>query len=326
MYSQVTVAVIWCLCDLWRGWHWTCWLRLQQEPCCGCSVSTHTVWLTLSSPVTVVWATWCFRLNSWTQAITALWQKSFVVRARSCSRGPSTPWVMRAGFNRLQVRLRQAGRAFEVEANWDPGPSLTSSQHRHIRFQLTLSLLSPIASLLLSALFFSTHVHYLYVQRRTAWLLQYVTQYPIYRYGLTNSLQLWCQDYFLEGFWPSVCVCVRPASSSSRCVSGPGWASRELWVLRVLTLWSIVSHLSCDDVMKSWISSLSWPHVIRTGHILFLPPLTKTESHPILITDKEILQKKKSCCGSLAPFIWTMHKYVCKHACTHLIKGSEKGK
>lgn len=63
------------------------------------------------------------------------------MRALSCRRGPSTPWVMRAGFNRLQVRPRQSSRAFEVEANWNPGPSLTSSQHRHIRFQLTLSLL-----------------------------------------------------------------------------------------------------------------------------------------------------------------------------------------
>lgn len=40
--------------------------------------------------------------------------------------------------------------AFEVEANWSPDPPLTSSQCRHIRFQLTLS-----AALVLSSFLFS---------------------------------------------------------------------------------------------------------------------------------------------------------------------------
>lgn len=72
---------------------------------------------------------------------------------------------MRTGFNRLQVRSRQAGRAFEVEANWDHSPSLTSSQHRHIRFQLTLSI-AALLIFIIPALFFSSHLQYVYMQKR----------------------------------------------------------------------------------------------------------------------------------------------------------------
>jgi len=72
---------------------------------------------------------------------------------------------MRAGFNRLQVHSRQAGRAFEVEANWDLGPSLTSSQHRHIRFQLTLSIL--FKSLLFCFVLSFSILTYVYIQKKT---------------------------------------------------------------------------------------------------------------------------------------------------------------
>lgn len=75
-----------------------------------------------------LWATWC--LNSW--AITAHWQSVvwalLYVRALHAlsdeSRvltGCRCAWEQRAG-------------PFEVKANWDYGPSQTSSQQRHIRF------------------------------------------------------------------------------------------------------------------------------------------------------------------------------------------------
>lgn len=107
--------------------------------------------------------------------------KGCVVRALSCRRGPSTPWVMRAGFNRLQVRSRQAGRSFEVEANWDPSPSLTSSQNRHIRFQLTLSLFSQ-SLIFRFLLFFSINLWIRSEETGHDIVLQYL-QYSVFHHN-----------------------------------------------------------------------------------------------------------------------------------------------
>lgn len=90
---------------------------------------------------------------------------------------------------------------------------------------------------------------YVNVQKRKVWKL-----------CCSNLISLLVNDYsdHLRVCYLSVFVWVCVLSSyftshfrlhESSCVSGPGWASKELWVLIALTPWSIVSDLSlCDEI------------------------------------------------------------------------------
>lgn len=196
---------------------------------------------------------------------------------------------MRAGFNRLQVRSRQAGRAFEVEANWDPGPSLTSSQHRHIRFQLTLSLLSR--SLLFCFLLSFSRLMYVFVQKRTAWKL-----------GCSNSISIfvvtseWLMSWWIHCnhdariilvavIYLCVCECVR----SSYFASLFGF----MMCLRArLNAQRTVSPQSSDTLIYYFSFLIS-----KIADLLTLVPCHLNRTHPIFGTAKQ---------GSKVPYCYQL--------------------
>lgn len=111
--SDCVMLVMRAICDLWRNCQKAFVGRLQ-EPCFRCCVCscyteldvTHNVRLTSSSVVKVVRAR---VLGCTFECGPPLWQKGSVMKALNRRKGPSTPWVMRAELNRLQVRSRGRG-------------------------------------------------------------------------------------------------------------------------------------------------------------------------------------------------------------------------
>lgn len=127
-HFPLSVTILYCIwmsmkllvpCDLQWKWHRPCGWSFRSPtvdvwaltPCDWWSILQ---WNIYGIPVVLGWI-----LERW-----PLWPLGKRLHGEGFRRGPSTPWVMRADFNWVQVHSRQAGRAFEVEANWDSSPSL----------------------------------------------------------------------------------------------------------------------------------------------------------------------------------------------------------
>lgn len=178
-------------------------------------------------------------------AIAASWQK--ILWWGHLRRNPSTPRAMRARFKREQVRSKQC--AFEVRANWDPGPSLISSQHTQTHTDTHILSFNQHSSVSLLIFIFLISAWYL----RCNNLICYLSCTD----ELSHLLQWSHQDYFfrriLTLYFSVTCDCVCVARKTERrrfhdvFQRRAGWASRELLVLRAMTPVCIVYYLSSSD-------------------------------------------------------------------------------